>query len=244
MGNTGFLDRPGGDGVRPHQLYVPRNYSADRRWPLILFLHGAGEGGEDGLLPTEFQLGSAIRRHPEVFPALVLFPQQAPNDYWRQRDLTMARVCLEQVCDDYSIDPGRISLCGVSSGATGAWALASRHPELFQALLIVGGLVAPNPAHPASEAVVPMGVADPHAWLAERLRRLPVWIHHGDGDPLCPVEDARCIATCLKRQGAAVRYSELPGFGHNVWDVAFYSAAVARWLLDPYRPETARQEGT
>ncbi len=111
-----------------------------------------------------------------------------------------------------------------------------REPDRFAGLLIVGGLVGPSPAVPASEAVVSADVGDPHRWLAGRLRRLPIWIHHGDGDPLCPVQDARRTAAALRAEGAAMRYSELPGFGHNVWDVAFYSEDVLRWLLNQKRP--------
>ena len=100
------------------------------------------------------------------------------------------------------------------------------------------GAMPPEPAVPASEAVVSAEVEDPHRWLAQRLRQLPIWIHHGDGDPLFPVHDARRTAAALRAEGAAMRYSELPGFGHNVWDVAFYSEEVLRWLLKQKRPVT------
>ena len=144
--------------------------------------------------------------------------------------------CIGALVDRY--DRRRLLLCGVSSGATGAWNLAVREPSRFAGLLIVGGLVGPSPAVPASEAVVSTEVEDPHRWLAQRLRQLPIWIHHGDGDPLFPVHDARRTAAALRAEGAAMRYSELPGFGHNVWDVAFYSEEVLRWLLKQKRPVT------
>ena len=115
--NTGFLDRISPTGGRPYQVYVPRQYSPDRRWPVVLFLHGAGEGGGGGLLQTEFQLGSAIRRHSDLFESLAVFPQQHPCSGWGGEDLSMALACLEQTCRDYSIDHARQSLCGVSSGA-------------------------------------------------------------------------------------------------------------------------------
>ena len=251
---TGFLDQRipdvAGDGrgsgtdaavssSRLFQVYVPSSYSSERRWPLVLFLHGAGEGGEDGLLATEFQLGSTIRRHADLFQAIAVFPQQRPACYWSAADLDLAVRCLEQTCRSWAIDRQRLLLCGVSSGATAAWRLAAQQPERFAAVLVVGGMVAPTAAIPADQTVAPTEVADPHHWLAERLDGLPVWIHHGDSDPLFPVQDARLIAAALRRQGSAVRYSELPGFGHNVWDVAFYSEAVLRWLLSQRRPGTA-----
>jgi predicted peptidase len=231
--NTGFLDRISPTGSQPYQVYVPRHYSPDRRWPVVLFLHGAGEGGDDGLLQTEFQLGSAIRRHSDLFEALAVFPQQRPSCYWSGDDLSMALDCLEQTCREFNIDPARQSLCGVSSGAIGAWALASRHPHRIARLLIVSGLVGPASFVPADGAVVPAEESDPHRWLAQQLQRLPSWIHHGAADPLYAVEDARRTVACLRALQAPVRYSELPGFGHNVWDAAFYSEPVLRWLVAP-----------
>jgi predicted peptidase len=229
--NSGFLDRTTLGGARPYQLYVPRQYTPDRRWPVVLFLHGAGEGGEDGLLQTEFQLGSAIRRHSALFECLAVFPQQSPSRYWRADDLSMAMDCLELTCNEYPVDPDRVTLCGVSSGAIGAWALAARFPRRFSRLLIVSGLVGPTAFVPADGAVAPATERDPHLWLSTRLRSLPIWIHHGDADPLYPVEDARRTVGCLRDLQSPVRYSELPGFGHNVWDTAFYSESVIRWLL-------------
>jgi predicted peptidase len=242
MTTTGFLDRSvcadeaGAAGApRAYQVYVPRHYTPDRSWPLILFLHGAGEGGEDGLLQTEFQLGSAIRRHADLVPAIAVFPQQSPAGHWSGTDLGLALKSVELTCQDYRIDPRRLSLCGVSSGAIGAWALARHNPHRFARLLIVAGMVGPVSGIPPNSAVVPEHAADPHQWLAEQLSHLPIWIHHGDSDPLYPVEDARRIVANLRALGAPVRYSEFPGFGHNVWDGAFYSEAVLRWLVAPRR---------
>lgn len=251
---TGFIDqvihlngssshdvgsRPAGCASRAYQVYVPRTYSPEREWPLVLFLHGAGEGGSDGLLPTEFQLGSAIRRHADLFEAVVVFPQQRPAPYWSHTDLSLALACLEQTCQTWRIDRKRLLLCGVSSGATGAWSLALRNPRRFAGLLIVAGQVGPSTAVPASESVVPAKAGDPHRWLARQLRQLPIWIHHGDADPLFSVQDARRTAAALRAEGAPMRYSELPGFGHNVWDVAFYSEEVLRWLLSQRWPSQA-----
>jgi predicted peptidase len=81
---TGFLDRVATlNGVAfRYQVYVPPNYSAAQRWPVILFLHGAGERGSDGLLQTTAGLGSAIRRRPSSYPAIVVFPQAAVDSSW------------------------------------------------------------------------------------------------------------------------------------------------------------------
>ena len=218
-------------GEKAYQVFIPRSYSPEREWPLILFLHGAGESGSDGLLQTEFQMGSAIRRHSDLFESVVVFPQQGRSNHWTQADLQMAMACVKQTCQRWRIDRRRLMLCGVSSGATGVWSLAAREPQRFAALLVVGGMVGPSPSIPESDWVVPPVEAQPYAWLAARLRHLPIWIHHGDADPLVSVQDARLIVAALRTAGAVVRYSEWPGFGHNVWDGAFYSEEVLRWLL-------------
>lgn len=230
---TGFLDRCCETSGSPYQIFVPRHYTPEHRWPLTLFLHGAGEGGADGLLQTEFQLGSAIRRHGDLIESIVVFPQQKPSRCWNGADQELALRCISQTCRDYPIDLQRLSLCGVSSGAIGAWSLAARKPQRFARLLIVAGLVRPAAFVNSSGAVTPPGLHDPHEWLAKRLQHMPIWIHHGDCDPLHPVSDARRIALCLRQHNALVRYTELPGFGHNVWDAAFYSEAVLRWLQAP-----------
>ena len=80
---TGFLDRAVtvGDAVYRYQVYVPLEFTPARQWPVILFLHGAGEVGTDGLLPTEVGLGSALRRYRARFPALVVFPQLREHSF-------------------------------------------------------------------------------------------------------------------------------------------------------------------
>lgn len=81
---TGFLDRRivAGGSSFPYVVYVPRDYDSRRAWPVILFLHGAGERGTDGVRPTQVGLGSAIRFSPEKFPAIVVFPQVPPDQRW------------------------------------------------------------------------------------------------------------------------------------------------------------------
>lgn len=84
MKETGFLDRVVTvDGARyPYQVYVPSNYDDTHEWPVILFLHGAGERGSDGLLQTTVGIGPAIRRNPERFPAIVVMPQAPLESFW------------------------------------------------------------------------------------------------------------------------------------------------------------------
>lgn len=219
---VGFLTRSRMEGrdERLYQVYVPADYTPTKAWPAILFLHGAGEGGKDGLLPTEYQLGSALRRNAAAFPGLVVFPQVAtrkPN--WDSDDVEYALRVFDDVERDFSVDPTRRYLTGVSSGATAAWHALDLQPERFAAGLIVAGT--PQPGGPAV-----------HAALAAKLQTVPMWMFHGDDDPLYPVSLARALAADFQAVGARLRYTELAGFGHDVWDIAYYSPDVAAWLFD------------
>lgn len=239
--DTGFLTRrmPDPEG-RLYTVFVPNDYDPEIAWPVTLFLHGAGEGGTDGLLPTEYQLGSAIRRSAEAFPGLVVFPQcRAPQYVWSSSDVAYAMSVLAQVVTDFTIDPHRMYLTGVSTGAKACWHALYRHPTAFAAALVVAGVVRPRLASgslvPDPDPVVPEAHADPAAELAASLRDTPVWIFHGTDDPVFPVSDARKVVAALESVGAPVRYSEFEGFGHDVWDIAFYSPEVIAWLYDQRR---------
>src|SRR5438067_12092794 len=94
---TGFLDRTASlDGTSiPYVVYVPRNYSADRKWPVILFLHGAGERGMDGLKESQVGLGTALRLYSDRYPALVVMPQCAPGQPWTGKMADLALKALD-----------------------------------------------------------------------------------------------------------------------------------------------------
>ncbi|MEI6372214.1 MAG: alpha/beta hydrolase-fold protein [Actinomycetes bacterium] len=236
--NTGFLTRSlqQGDEARLYQVYVPSDYDPQRAWPAILFLHGGGEGGRDALAPTEYQLGSAIRRNAARYPGLVVFPQVSTyQPVWLSHDVDFALEVFRQVQEDFRIDVNRLYLTGVSTGAKAAWHALYRHPHLFAAALIVAGVVRPRlddgRLYPDSDPVVPDADGDPVRQLATRLRHLPMWNFHGDVDPVFPVSDTRAVMAALAAQGSPAKYTELEGFGHDVWDIAYYSPDVADWLF-------------
>lgn len=127
MLETGFLQRTATveSITYPYQVYVPPEFTPERSWPVILFLHGAGEGGSDGIQQTRVGLGPAIRRYPERFPAVVVFPQSPRGHPWRGPSADLA-------------------LRGISMGGYGTWRLALQDPHRFVALVpICGGLDSP-----------------------------------------------------------------------------------------------------
>jgi predicted peptidase len=233
---TGFLD--GVVTVAQHdyryQVYVPRSYDPGQRWPVILFLHGAGERGEDGLLQTVVGLGDAVRRDPARFPALVVFPQSPADAQWAGAPAEAAMAALEAVMARYATDPDRVYLTGISMGGNGAWYLAYRHPDRFAAVVPICGWVESHPRFSRGQ-VVPGQDGEPFHALAHRLAGVPIWIFHGDADTAVPVEQSRRAAAALEAAGADVRYTELPGVGHNSWDPAYQSSELSHWLFQQRR---------
>lgn len=229
---TGFLD-----GVvevdattYPYQVYVPRSYEATAAWPVVLFLHGRGESGSDGLRQTQVGIGPAIRWDPERFPAIVVMPQTPTDSSWQGASARAALAALDAVERRYSTDPDRVYLTGMSLGGNGAWYVAYHHPDRFAAVVPVCGWVERG----GNLAVVPDAEA-PFERVAARLAHLPVWIWHGEVDPVVPVEESRRMAAALEAAGARVRYTEVKGIGHDVWDPAYASPALTTWLFEQRR---------
>jgi predicted peptidase len=193
-----------------YQLYEPQ---LEGPLPVILFLHGAGESGSDGLLPTTVGIGPAVAREPERFPALIVFPQ-AQGYGWTGRNLDAALAALDDVAQHFAIDEDRVYVTGISMGGYGTWLLASMHPERFAAAVPICG-----------------GVSDDHERAAQRLARMPQWIFHGDADDIIKVSESRTMVAALRDAGAPIRYTEYAGVRHNSWDRAYAEPELMPWLL-------------
>jgi predicted peptidase len=238
---TGFLNRTVSiRGVEfRYQAYVPREFRRSTSWPVILALHGGGEYGNDGLRQTGTGLATAIRRHVERFPAIVLFPQSPADGTpgWHARGGEAALAAVDEAIAEFNGDKSRVYLTGYSAGGNGSWYLASRHSGRFAALVVVCGWISEFRGR-ASGVLYPAlapAAADPYAAVAKMVSRLPVWIFHGEADETVPVEESRRMASALKAIGADVLYTELPGVGHNAWDPAYDRADLLPWLLKQRR---------
>jgi predicted peptidase len=231
---TGFLDRSVAiDGVEyPYQVYVPRDYDATRSWPVILFLHGAGERGEDGLIQTEVGIGSAIRRTPDRYPAVVVLPQVPLDSTWQGAPGRAAMGALDRTIEEFNTDSTRVYLTGMSMGGNGTWYLAYQHPDRFAAIAPICGFVSSSRL---VASFVPDGEGSAFERLAERIRHIPTWIVHGDADDVVPVLESRSMHDALRAAGAAVHYVELPGVGHNSWDTTYQTPELATWLFTQRR---------
>ena len=143
---TGFLDRTvtiSGEAYR-YQVFVPADYTRARSWPVVLFLHGGGERGTDGLIQTEVGIGSAIRRFSSRFPAIVVMPQAHAPLGWTGANADMALKALDQTEAEFSTDKSRVYLTGLSLGGAGTWYVSYRHPNRFAALLAICARVRPS----------------------------------------------------------------------------------------------------
>lgn len=236
---TGFLDRAitkDGTSYR-YQVYVPANYAPVDPWPAILFLHGAGERGVDGLLQTTVGLAPAVRRAPAQFPAIIIFPQVPADSQWVGTPAEAALEALQQTMAEFRVDPDRVYLTGLSMGGHGTWYLAYQRPDLFAAIAPICGWVPDFPQFKGSVPVVPTDSGPPLPALARQLRRVPVWIFHGEMDRVVPVAGSREPAAALKEAGGNVRYTEFLGLDHNSWDATYGSKEFVEWLFAQRRGE-------
>jgi len=234
---TGFLDRSITVGNRAYhyQVYVPADYASKPTWPAILFLHGAGERGTDGLLQTNVGLGAAIRQNASRYPAIVVFPQVPPDSQWVGTPADMAVAALQQTMREFHVDASRVYLTGLSMGGHGTWYIAYRHAELFAAIVPICGWVRDFPMFRGSVPVVPGDSASVMTTLAQHLGKVPIWIFHGEVDQVVNVNGSREPAAALKAAGANVQYTELLGLNHNSWDAAYGSDEFVRWLFSQQR---------
>ena len=216
-----------------YQVFLPLGWRRGEVWPVILFLHGNGERGNDGLRQTRVGIGPVIRRNPEKVPAIVLLPQCRKGMWWTHREMeTLALSILEVSLQEFNGDPARTSLTGISMGGYGTWNLAARYPGKFVALAPICGGVLPPPGVriPEGHPPVEFSVA-PYREMAKRIGDTPVWIFHGTDDQRVPVSESRKMAEAIQLAGGGVRYSEYAGIGHNSWENAYDEPDFFQWIL-------------
>jgi predicted peptidase len=228
------------DGVGyQYQVFVPASRFRKEKAPVVLFLHGSGERGNDGEKQTQAGLGPYLRAHADSFPAIVVFPQSPEDRSWDGDVAQMALATLEAASAEFGGDPQRAYATGMSRGGYGTWELALQQPQRFAALVpICGGITAPG-TRPDLNTLMVAGTAgreDPFAAAAQRLRGIPTWIFHGGKDDVVPPAQSRRMYAALKAEGADVQYTEFPDASHNSWDATYESEAMWRWLWAQRKP--------
>ncbi|MDA9901561.1 prolyl oligopeptidase family serine peptidase [Gammaproteobacteria bacterium] len=230
---SGFLNRTVSlDGIEyRYQTYVPLNYNSTEKWPVMLFLHGAGERGSDGLKQTQVGLGKAIRLNPERWQSIAVFPQVPAGESWQGIAGDIALAALDATIAEFSVDESRLYLTGISLGGNGTWYLGYQNTERFAALVSICGFIDLGSRFPG---FLPEA-ENSFTALAKSLSKTPVWIVHGDADVVVPVEQSRKIVLALEAVGSDVHYTELQGVNHNAWDTAYANTDLIEWLFNQRR---------
>ena len=237
-----FLDRTGmaTGGPFNYQVFVPAHLNRRRACPVILFLHGSGERGDDNRAQTKNGIRLLIGRDTDRFPCVVVCPQCRAGVSWTDPEMEeLALAALDQSVKEFHGDLSRIYLTGLSMGGYGTWDLAQRFPARWAAIApCCGGRRFPKElADPINH---PIG--DPYLEAAQKIVALPAWVFHGGADGTVPVSESRQMVALLflleqGRKDADLKYSEYPGVGHNSWDYAYKELDLLPWMLSHRRPK-------
>jgi predicted peptidase len=201
-------------------LYLPKNYGkeGDKKWPLMLFLHGSGESGSD-LEKVKKHGPPRLIAAGKDFPFIVVSPQ-SPGGGWNTEILG---ALLEDVIGRYKVDEDRVYLTGLSMGGYGTWDLAMAFPDRFAAIApICGGGT---------------------SWKVRRIRDIPTWIFHGAKDTTVPVRNGQEMYDAMKAAGADVKITIYPEAGHDSWTITYDNPELYTWFLAHKRQPRTTEVG-
>jgi len=201
-----------------YRLLLPKGYKADGKeaYPLVLFLHGAGERGNDNARQLKHGAPEfATEANREKYPAFVVAPQCPQGKFWTQFDGILKEL-LASLQKEFRVDAKRLYATGLSMGGFGTWSLIAKSPELFAAAApICGG---------GDEK------------QAEKLVKLPIWVFHGDADNVVKPELSRKMVAAIEKAGGKPKYTEYPGMGHDSWTKTYADPEFMKWLFEQKRP--------
>lgn len=178
-------------------------------WPLLLFLHGSGERGDDAARLTRYG-PPALAAAGTPWPALTVAPQCPADDRWTDH-LDALLALLDEVAARHPVDASRVVVSGVSLGGEGCYELLARAPERFAAALVICG-----PGRPERAA---------------RHASVPTWVVHGEDDEVVPPDASRAMVAALRGAGGHARLTTYPGVGHEAWTRAYADPTLRAWLL-------------
>jgi predicted peptidase len=191
-------------------LYLPPKYeTSEEKWPLVVFLHGAGETGNDLKMVKKHGPPKLVEK--KEFPFILVSPQ-APVRGWVPEAVN---ALIDDVMAHYRVDADRVYLTGLSMGGYGTWALAAAYPGKFAAAVpICGG---GNPS------------------VATKLKNLPLWVFHGGKDTTVLPIQSKTMVEAVKKAGGNVKFTIYPEAGHDSWTEAYDDPELWRWLLSQQR---------
>ena len=195
-------------GGYAYQLHIPAGTAQDSRWPLLLFLHGSGERGDD-IAKVKVHGPPKIADMDRDFPFILISPLLPAEKDW---DIAKLNAILNHALATLPVDPSRVYLTGLSRGGHAVWRWGAAEPERFAAIAPVAGR------------------GDVASACA--LKDVPAWAFHGDRDDVVPPEGSFAIARAIRACGGYLsRLTIYPDLGHNAWDPAYSDPELYRWLL-------------
>ena len=209
----------------PYRLFTPPGYDKSKKYPIVIWLHGAGGAGDDNLMQISGDQIPGTRLWTKAenqarYPAFVLVPQSpggwaSVNGTQLSDEERLVVEILGGLKKEFSIDSKRVYIAGQSNGGFGTWDMISKKPEVFAAAIpLCGG---GNPI------------------LASNLVFMPIWAFHGDKDDVIPVAESRNMIAAIKKLGGVPRYTEYKGVGHEVWERAFKEPGLVDWLFAQHK---------
>ncbi|HSU52809.1 MAG TPA: alpha/beta hydrolase-fold protein [Candidatus Dormibacteraeota bacterium] len=203
-------------------LHLPRGYQAhpDTKWPLMLFLHGAGERGGD-VQAVAWNGPPKLVKEGHDLPFVIVSPQCASNQWWNDAILLGL---LDDVEARYRIDTNRVYLTGLSMGGYGTWSLGFKHPERFAALVPICGGGQPSVLEKAGPKKL------------EAIKSLGIWVFHGVKDQTVPIAKSERMVEGLKKIGCTdVTFTKYPNADHDSWTFTYNNPQLYHWLLAHHR---------
>lgn len=192
-------------------LFLPESYGQEEKhWPLMLFLHGAGERGDDLQLVKKHGPPKIAEKQKD-FPFIVVSPQ-CPKDQWWNDNLDVLINLLDDIVAKYDVDRDRIYLTGLSMGGYGSWALGSKYPDRFAAVAPICG---------GGMRIMASGFKD-----------VPVWAFHGAKDKVVPLEESEEMVAAINARGGDAKLTVYPDAGHDSWSETYDNQEFYDWLLN------------
>ncbi|TDU72846.1 phospholipase/carboxylesterase [Prosthecobacter fusiformis] len=197
-------------------LTLPEGYEADtaKKWPLLVFLHGAGERGDDLELLKKHGPPKLIAAGKK-FEAIVVCPQVPLKNIWNEHGV---KALTDEMVRTHRVDTSRIYLTGISMGGFGTWDTALAYPDTYAAIAPICG-----------------GAGVGHV-MAERIKDLPCWIFHGDNDRAVTVDFSIKMHGALQKIGSSAKLTLYPGVGHDSWTQTYDNEEFWTWLFAQKRP--------
>lgn len=213
---------------RSYRVFVPKNSDANKKLPVMLYLHGSGSRGDENR-EQAWAFDSAIGPVKDRVDFIVVLPQCREDLAWISNEMSdYALTALGESIKEFNGDPERIYLAGFSLGAHGVWKIAAANPAKFAALMPVAGRVVPYESSPTPES--------PYTIVAKAIGSTPVWVFHGAKDEAVPVDFARKIVKALEESdNKNVKYTEYLDDGHLIFGKSFAEPGFLEWLAQQNR---------